>query len=148
MPPLQASSRSPSLFSLFILTPETFSYTASNYFTTFMSWHNKNTVTSSAYVDTFVSKQSAREIPRITGRVLPVTLCRWSAKQTIPFSVLARNQTKGFGHEISAWPEVVRGREKRVGQRNSKLAVGEGGREWPVDTGQQRDQSAWYRVQP
>ena len=25
-----------------------------------------------------------------------VTLCRWPAKQTIPLSVLARNQTKGF----------------------------------------------------
>ena len=25
-----------------------------------------------------------------------VTLCRWSAKQTIPLSVLARNQTKGL----------------------------------------------------
>ena len=30
-----------------------------------------------------------------------VTLRRWSAKQTIPLSVLARNQTKGFGLEIS-----------------------------------------------
>ena len=30
-----------------------------------------------------------------------VTLCRRSAKQTIPLSVLARNQTKGFGLEIS-----------------------------------------------
>ena len=30
-----------------------------------------------------------------------VTLCRWSAKQTIPLSVLARNQTKGFGPTIS-----------------------------------------------
>ena len=64
-----------------------------------------------------------------------VTLCRWSAKQTIPLSVLARNQTKGFGLEISAWPGVVRGREKRVGQRSWKLVVGEGWREWRVDTG-------------
>ena len=30
-----------------------------------------------------------------------VTLCRWSAKQTIPLSVLARNQTKGFRPAIS-----------------------------------------------
>ena len=44
-----------------------------------------------------------------------VTLCKWPAKQTIPLSVLARNQTKGFGIEISAWPEEVTGREKRVG---------------------------------
>ena len=35
-----------------------------------------------------------------------VTLCRWPAKQTIPLSVLARHQTKGFGLEISAGPEV------------------------------------------
>ena len=35
-----------------------------------------------------------------------VTQSRWSAKQTIPLSVLARNQTKGFGLEISPWPEV------------------------------------------
>ena len=30
-----------------------------------------------------------------------VTLCRWSAKQTIPLSVLAQNQTKSFGPTIS-----------------------------------------------
>ena len=47
-----------------------------------------------------------------------VTLCRCSAKQTIPLSVLARNKTKGFGPAISTWPEVVRGRDKRVGQRD------------------------------
>ena len=43
-----------------------------------------------------------------------VTLCRWSAKQT------AGNQTKGFEPAISTWPEVVRGREKRVGQRTTR----------------------------
>ena len=46
-----------------------------------------------------------------------VTLCRWSAKQTIPLSV-ARNQTKGFGLEISGDRKWVREREKRVGQRD------------------------------
>ena len=41
-----------------------------------------------------------------------VTLCRWSVKQTIPLSVLARNQTQGFGLEISTRPEE--GRERRA----------------------------------
>ena len=71
-----------------------------------------------------------------TKKFSDVTLCRWSAKQTIPLSVLARNQTKGFGLEISAWPEVVRGREKRVDKRSSKLGVGEGRRKEAVDTSQ------------
>ena len=61
-----------------------------------------------------------------------VTLCRWSAKQTIPLSVLARNQTKGFGLEILAGPEVVTGREKRVGL---EVGVGDGTRTRAVDTG-------------
>ena len=55
-----------------------------------------------------------------------VTLCWWPAKQTIPLSVLARNQKKGFGPAISTWPEMVRGREKRVGQRSSKLKLARG----------------------
>ena len=66
---------------------------------------------------------------------LYVTLCRWPAKQTIPFSVLARNQTKGFGIEISAWPEVVTGREKRVGWTKEQQAVGYGTRTRAVDSG-------------
>ena len=49
-----------------------------------------------------------------------VTLCRLSTKQKIPLFVLARNQTKSFGPAITTWPEVVRGREKRVGQRSSR----------------------------
>ena len=55
-----------------------------------------------------------------------VTLCRGSAKQTIPLSVLARNQTKGFLESRSRrnrkW---VRERAKGVGQRSSKKAVGD-----------------------
>ena len=38
-----------------------------------------------------------------------MTLFRGSAKQTIPLSVLARNQTKGFGLEISTRLEVGKG---------------------------------------
>ena len=64
-----------------------------------------------------------------------VTLCRWPAKKTIPLSVLARNQTKGFGLEISPWPEVEGdARRELVGKRSSR-AVGEGRRTRAVDTG-------------
>ena len=37
--------------------------------------------------------------PKVTHELITrgiVTLCGWPAKQTIPLSVLARNQTKGF----------------------------------------------------
>ena len=75
-----------------------------------------------------------------------VTLCRWPAKQTIPLSVLARNQTKGFGLEISAGPEVVTGREKRVGCEKERTGS------WRRDTNrgsrhrtlEQRGESAWH----
>ena len=40
-----------------------------------------------------------------------VTLCRWSTKQTIPLYVLAQNQTKGFGLEISGDQKWVRERQ-------------------------------------
>ena len=64
-----------------------------------------------------------------------------------PFVCFGAKPDKGFGLEISTRPEVGRERESGLGQRNSEEAVGEGWREWPVDTGQQRDQSAWDRVQ-
>ena len=67
----------------------------------------------------------------LDATLLNVTLCRWSAKQTIPLSVLARNQTKRFGLEISGDRKWVREREK--------WAVGEGRRTEAVDTGE-RDQ--------
>ena len=38
-----------------------------------------------------------------------VTLCRWSAKQTIPLSVLARNQIKGLDSRSRTRPEVGKG---------------------------------------
>ena len=62
-------------------------------------------------------------------RRLSVTLCRWPAKQTIPLSILARNQTKGFGLEISTWPEVLRGRQSESetkGLRSDQLARDDG----------------------
>ena len=70
-----------------------------------------------------------------------VTLCRWSAKQTIPLSVLARNQTKGFGPAISTWPEVVRERQSESetkGLRSGQLATEDGQRQSTPDTGAER----------
>ena len=77
-----------------------------------------------------------------------VTLCRCSAKQPIPLSVLERNQTKGFGLKISTWPEVGRERLSESWKKGLEKGVGEVRRTEAVDTGQQRDQSAWDRVQP
>ena len=67
---------------------------------------------------------------------LSVTLCRWPAKQTIPLSVLARNQTKGFGLEFSPRPEVERDAKRElVGKRNSQqLATGHGQGQSTPDT--------------
>ena len=48
----------------------------------------------SAFAILYFSGRNLRGDAYIGGSV---TLCRWSAKQTIPLSVLARNQTKGFG---------------------------------------------------
>ena len=80
--------------------------------------------------------EQARNFPRnkskikrkSTTGILPsyVTQCRWSAKQTIPLSVLVRNQTKGFGLEISTRPEVGREGQWEVGPRNSEKAVSDG----------------------
>ena len=53
---------------------------------------------------------------------------------------------KGFGLEISMWPEVGRERE-RSWTKELREEVGDGRREWPVDTREQRDQLAWDRVQ-
>ena len=63
-----------------------------------------------------------------------VTLRRWSAKQTIPLTVLARNQTKAWARDLDATGSR-KGTPVEVGKRNSKKAVG---KEWPVDTGEQK----------
>ena len=75
-----------------------------------------------------------------------VTLCRWPAKQTIPLSILARNQTKGFGIEISAWSEVVTGREKRVGWTKELEAVGDGTRTRAIDTGHRSREASQHEM--
>ena len=73
-----------------------------------------------------------------------MTLCVWSAKQTIPLSVLARNQTKGLDSRSPTRPEVV-GSEVRekldgaVGKGTQKGSVGKGRRREAVDNGQQQE---------
>ena len=75
----------------------------------------------------------------------PVTQCRWPAKQTIPLSVFARNQTKDFGLEISPCPEEVTVREKRVGLGGSwRETTDRGSRH---RTPERWDQAAWDGVQ-
>ena len=69
-----------------------------------------------------------------------VTLCTWSTKQTIPLTVLARNQTKAWARDLDATGSW-KGTPERIGQRDLEKAVGEGWREWPVDTGHLRDLS-------
>ena len=69
-----------------------------------------------------------------------VTLCRWSAKQTIPLSVLARNQTKGLYSRSRRDRKYVRERERNW-TKGLREGVGEGWREWPVDSGHRKDQS-------
>ena len=77
---------------------------------------------------------------------LIVMLCRWSAKQTIPLSVLAQNQTKGLDSRSRRDRKWVRECEWGVGRRNPQKAVVDGRRRLAdeVDTGQQL---AWDRVQ-
>ena len=83
-----------------------------------------------------------------TWILMIVTLCRWFAKQTIPLSVLARNQTKGFGPAISTWPAVGRERQsesKIKGLRRRQLAKGDASDQ---STPEQRDQSDEMRSRP
>ena len=68
-------------------------------------------------------------------------------RQADDFFVLARNQTKGFGTRDLGVTGSGKGNARRELERDSKKAVGEGWREWRVVTGQQRNESAWDRVQ-
>ena len=70
-----------------------------------------------------------------------LTLCRRSAKQTIPLSVLARNQTKGFGLEISAWPEVGKGTREGSWTKEHEEGSWRRTTDRAVNTEQQRNQS-------
>ena len=61
-----------------------------------------------------------------------MTLCGWSAKQTIPLSVLARNQTRAWARDLRHDRKWVREDQWGVGQRNSEKAVGDGRRRGAV----------------
>ena len=75
-----------------------------------------------------------------------VTLCGWPAKQTIPLSVLARNQTKGFWTWNLAVSRSVNGTRKESwlgkGAHSSwRRDTDRGGRQW---TSEQRGEAAWH----
>ena len=67
---------------------------------------------------------------------LTVTLYRWPAKQTIPLSVLARNQTKGFWTWNLAVSGSGKGTRKRVGWRKELTGS------WCGTT----DRGSWHRT--
>ena len=75
-----------------------------------------------------------------------VTLCGWSAKQTIPLSVLVWNQTKGLDSRSPTRPEV--GEERQVWEKPGQLAeesregeLAKGDAERQSITDSRRDQS-------
>ena len=76
-----------------------------------------------------------------------VTLRGWSANQTIPLSVLARNQTKGLDSRSPTRPEVGGSDvlEKPEGQlvKEPREWVGEERRREAVENGSRREQSRW-----
>ena len=80
---------------------------------------------------------------------LRVTLCRWSAKQTIPLSVLARNQTKAWARDFDV-TEVgkgtrVRSWTKELQEVSWRRATERGS--WQQARQKGSWQSAWDRVQ-
>ena len=72
-----------------------------------------------------------------------VTLCGWSTKQTIPLSVLARNQTKARARDLDATGsrQGNASQELEQGSQRRRLATGDGEGQLAVDTGHLRDQS-------
>ena len=75
-----------------------------------------------------------------------VTLCRWSARQTIPLSVLARNQTKVCTRDLDvtgSWKGTPV-REWDKGTEKKELAKGDASGQSTPDS--RSDQSAWERV--
>ena len=78
-----------------------------------------------------------------------VTLYRWPTKQTIPLSVLARNQTKGFWTWNLAVSGSGKGTRKRVGWRKELTGSWRGttDRGSRLRTPEQRGEPAWDRVQ-
>ena len=84
------------------------------------------------------------------GLIVCVTLCEWSAKQTIPLSVLARNQTEAWARNLRPDRKWVREREragwtKELIEGSWRRARQSGS--WQSTSDCRRDQSAWNRVQ-
>ena len=74
-----------------------------------------------------------------------MTLCGWSTKQTIPLSVLARNQTKAWARNLRRDRKWVRERESGVGQRNPE----EGSWRCRVAVGsrhQTAEETSWHEI--
>ena len=67
-----------------------------------------------------------------------VTLCGWSAKQTIPLSALARNQTKGLESRSPTRPKM--GEERQVRPKPGQWARGRQRRQ--LEKGTQKGQLA------
>ena len=68
-----------------------------------------------------------KQMPKMQNQIT-VTLCWWSAKQTIPLSVLVRNKTKGLVSRSRTRPEVGKGtrvRELDKGTQRRQLAKGD-----------------------
>ena len=55
---------------------------------------------------------------------------------------------KGFWTRDLGWPEVGKGTPEEGWTKELEEGVGEGWREWPVDIGQQRDETAWVSPVP
>ena len=57
-----------------------------------------------------------------------MTLCGWSAKETIPLSVLAQNQTKAWTRDLDTTGNKQGNASQRLGRRNPEEALGDGRR--------------------
>ena len=98
---------------------------------------------------TIFTKLNNQCILWITKFFTSVTLCGWSAKQTIPLSVLARNQTKAWARNLDATGSRQRNTSQGVERRNPEEAVGDGRRRRAVGSRHRTSERpvAWDRVQ-
>ena len=97
-------------------------------------------------IDRFMCQEKTKEKDTPTLNLACVTLWGWPAKQTIPLSVLVRNQTKGFGLEISAGAEVEGDARRELVGKRSWQAVGDGTRTEAVGTGHQSGESKQHEM--
>ena len=78
-----------------------------------------------------------------------MTLCGWSAKQTIPLSVKAQNQTKGLESRSPRDWKWARERESRSWNKEAEKAVGDGRQRGTAGSrhGTSERPDAWDRVE-